>query len=235
MWWLLRVFGHEQAAVLDGGWGAWQAAGHPVCPRRCGYPPASFVPHPRAGLLVGKGQVQAAIDDPQVVLVNALGRRQHRGEVKEYVRRGHIPGSLNVTAWEILDRDTGCYRPEPELRQKIADLKVSLSPPIGSSPTAGPGPQQPASPTSWSDSATRTSPSTTVASSSGAQTVPSPYRPERDLTGSRELGSARTEGELAHRHVRALPRNPNDYAERCVTSPPVDAPRPGVAHCGAGR
>lgn len=122
MWWLLRVFGHEQAAVLDGGWGAWQAAGHPVCTRRCSYPPATLVPHPQAGLLVGKEQVQAAIDDPHVALVNALGRRQHRGEVKEYLRRGHIPGSLNVTAWEILDRDTGRYRPEPQLQEKTAEI-----------------------------------------------------------------------------------------------------------------
>lgn len=122
MWWLLRVFGHDRAAILDGGWGAWQAAGHPVCTRRCGYPPATFVPCPRAGLLVGKEQVLAGIDDPHVVLVNALGRRQHRGEVKEYLRRGHIPGSLNVTAWEILDRDTGRYRPEPQLREKTDEL-----------------------------------------------------------------------------------------------------------------
>ena len=69
-----------------------------------------------------KEDVLAAIDDPRVVLVNALGRRQHRGEVNEYGRRGHIPGSLNVTAWEILDRSTGRYRPLPELRAKVGAI-----------------------------------------------------------------------------------------------------------------
>ncbi|MEZ5157208.1 MAG: rhodanese-like domain-containing protein [Candidatus Nanopelagicales bacterium] len=118
LWWLLRAFGHDSGAVLDGGWRAWQAAGHPVCGKPCGYPPARFTAHPRSGLLVGKAEVIAAIDDPHVVLVNALGRRQHRGEVNEYGRRGHIPGSLNVTAWEILDRNTGCYRPLDQLREK---------------------------------------------------------------------------------------------------------------------
>lgn len=122
MWWLLRAFGHDQAAVLDGGWGAWRSSGRPVCARPCRYSPDAFVAHPRPGLLVGKTHVQAALDDPTVVLVNALGRRQHRGEVNEYGRRGHIPGSVNVTAWEILDRDTGCYRPEPQLRTKVASL-----------------------------------------------------------------------------------------------------------------
>ena len=29
-WWLLRYFGHRQVRVLDGGFAAWTAAGHPV-------------------------------------------------------------------------------------------------------------------------------------------------------------------------------------------------------------
>ena len=64
----------------------------------------------------------AAIDDPHVPLVDALGRRVHRGEVNEYGRRGHVPGAVNVTAWEVLDRETGCYRPLPELRAKVGPV-----------------------------------------------------------------------------------------------------------------
>lgn len=122
VWWLLRSFGHDSAAILDGGWGAWQAAGLPVCTTECRYPPAGFHPRPRPGLLADREEVLAAMDDPDVLLVNALGRRQHRGEVNEYGRRGHIPGSLNVTAWEVLDRETGCYRPPDELRAKVGSL-----------------------------------------------------------------------------------------------------------------
>lgn len=122
LWWLLRAFGHDRAAVLDGGWRAWQAAGRSTCSRPCGYPPAQFTALPRPGLITDKAEVIAAIDDPRIVLVNALGRRQHRGEVNEYGRRGHIPGSLNVTAWEILDRQTGCYRSLPELREKTQEI-----------------------------------------------------------------------------------------------------------------
>ena len=122
VWWLLRSFGHDEAAILDGGWGAWQAGGHPECERPCDFRPGTFEPHPRPGLFVDRDEVVAAIDDPGVVLVNALGRRQHRGEVNEYGRRGHVPGSANLTAWEILDRETGCYRPLPELRAKAGAL-----------------------------------------------------------------------------------------------------------------
>ena len=85
----------------------------------CHYPPATFHALTRPELVVGKQDVLAALGDPAVCLINALGRRQHRGEVNEYGRRGHIPGSRNVTAWEILDRETQCYRFLPELRRKV--------------------------------------------------------------------------------------------------------------------
>jgi thiosulfate/3-mercaptopyruvate sulfurtransferase len=119
LWWMLRSFGFDKAAVLDGGWHAWRRAGNPVCTRPCAYPPATFRPQARPGLVVDKLTVLAAIDDPEVCLINALGRSQHRGDVNEYGRPGHIPGSRNVTAWEILDRETQCYRPLPELRAKL--------------------------------------------------------------------------------------------------------------------
>lgn len=122
LWWMLRVFGHDEAAILDGGWGAWKAAGRATCQQPCGYDPATFVARPRLELVVGKDEVLAAMADARVCLVNALGRRQHRGEVNEYGRRGHIPGSRNVTAWEILDRETGCYRPLPQLREKVGAI-----------------------------------------------------------------------------------------------------------------
>lgn len=122
LWWMLRAFGFDDAAVLDGGWTMWRREGLPVCARPCSYPSATFAPRPREGLVVGKDEVLAAIDDPDTCLVNALGRRQHRGEVNEYGRPGHIPGSRNVTAWEILDRDTQRYRPMPELRSRFADV-----------------------------------------------------------------------------------------------------------------
>lgn len=122
LWWMLRAFGFDHAAVLDGGWTSWQRAGLPVCTTPCGYPPATFTARPQEGLVVGTDEVLAAIDDPDTVLVNALDRKQHRGDINEYGRPGHIPGSRNVTAWEILDRATQRYRPLAELRERFADV-----------------------------------------------------------------------------------------------------------------
>ncbi|QSX30757.1 sulfurtransferase [Shewanella cyperi] len=117
LWWMLRTFGFDNASVLNGGWTAWQLEERPVSSTPCAYPAATFTPHLRPELIADKEQVQAAIKDSKTCIVNALGRRQHRGERKEYGARGHIPGAKNVTAWEILDRETMRYRPTEDLRK----------------------------------------------------------------------------------------------------------------------
>ncbi len=122
VWWMLCAFGFDDAAVLDGGWRAWTSQERPVCSQPCAYPPARFVARPRPGLFAGTEDVLAAIDDPATTIVSALGRRQHRGEVSDYGRPGHIPGARNVSAWAILDKTSGRYRPLAELRQMCAPV-----------------------------------------------------------------------------------------------------------------
>ena len=122
LWWMLRAFGFD-AAVLNGGWRAWQSEVRPSCSDACGYPPAVFMPRPRSGLFVGKDEVLSAIDDPGTCIVCALGRRQYCGERREYgLRRGHIPGAFNVNAWQILDRETQRYRPIDELTELFGPI-----------------------------------------------------------------------------------------------------------------
>lgn len=122
LWWMLRAFGFDNAAVLNGGWKAWQLEDRPVSSKPCAYPTAKFIPNVRPQLIADKMEVLAAIEDSSTCIVNALGRRQHRGEHKEYGGRGHIPGAKNVTAWEILDRDTMRYRPVEELRKLFRSM-----------------------------------------------------------------------------------------------------------------
>ena len=122
VWWMLRAFGFDDAAVLDGGWQAWTTEQRPVCSDPCGYAPSEFTATPRAGLFVSTQEVVAAIEDPGTTIVSALGRRQHRGEINEYGRPGHIPGAKNVSAWAILDKRSGRYRPLDELREMCAPV-----------------------------------------------------------------------------------------------------------------
>jgi thiosulfate/3-mercaptopyruvate sulfurtransferase len=117
LWWMLRAFGFDDAAVLDGGWRAWQEEGRPTSTEPAPARQATFVPRPRPGLFVGKDEVLAALDDGATCLVNALGPEQHRGETDDYARRGHLPGARNVPAAALVEPGTHRYRPLDELRE----------------------------------------------------------------------------------------------------------------------
>lgn len=123
LWWMLRAFGFENAAVMNGGWTTWNLEDRAVSNDTAAYEPAHFAAHPRGGLFVGKKEVLAAIDDPATSIVCALGRRQFIGEHREYGRRrGHIPTAQNISAWRILDKNTQRYRPLSELRELFAPV-----------------------------------------------------------------------------------------------------------------
>lgn len=119
VWWMLRAFGFDDAAVLNGGWKKWTAEARPVSTAQPAFPPARFEARPRPGLFVGKDAVRAAIDDPTVQLVNGLTAAQHAGGLPHYGRPGRIPGSTNVPARELTDPETGAYRPMAELRARF--------------------------------------------------------------------------------------------------------------------
>lgn len=121
LWWMLRAFGFDNAAVLDGGWKKWTLEGRPVSTEAKAFPPGDFPLAPRPELIASKDDVLAAIHDGSTCIVNALTAEQHRGgAASPYGRAGHIAGSVNVSARDILDRETGAYRPLEEMRQEFA-------------------------------------------------------------------------------------------------------------------
>ncbi|MDP6565567.1 MAG: sulfurtransferase [Alphaproteobacteria bacterium] len=123
IWWMLRAFGCEGAAVLNGGYQKWQAEERPVSTEPCVYPPASFTPAPRPGLIAQKDDVLAALADPGAAVVNALTRRQHRGEAEtHYGRPGRIANSTCLPALDLIDRDSNTFLDAATLREKFAEV-----------------------------------------------------------------------------------------------------------------
>jgi thiosulfate/3-mercaptopyruvate sulfurtransferase len=121
VWWLLREFGHDNAAVLDGGWQKWTAEGRPIetgagSPR----PPGDFTVREVRNLMVGKDEVKAAIGDAGICTLNALLSAQHTGNGgNSYGRPGRIAGSVNVPAMHLLDPTTNAFLPADELRRRL--------------------------------------------------------------------------------------------------------------------
>ena len=101
VWWMLRAFGFDRAAVLDGGWEKWKAEGRPVSSAPGEYPPARFTAQPLPGRFVDREYVRSRLGDADTAMVNALAPEFHLGEgPSRYGRPGRIPGSVNVPAAE---------------------------------------------------------------------------------------------------------------------------------------
>jgi len=121
VWWLLRVFDFDKAAVLDGGWQKWSREGRPVetgaaRPR----PPGHFIVREQRPLMVGKEAVLQGIGDGAVCTLNALAPEQHAGTGgNTYGRPGRIKGSVNLPAAHLIDPATSAFLPAAELRRRF--------------------------------------------------------------------------------------------------------------------
>ncbi len=122
VWWMLKAFGFDDCAVLDGGWKSWKSAGFPVdvgsAPSR---PKSKFVTAPRPGLITDLTRMQEALENGTCV-INALSPGNHDGSEAHYGRPGHLPGASNVYALHLLDRDTQCYLPVDQLKALFEEV-----------------------------------------------------------------------------------------------------------------
>jgi thiosulfate/3-mercaptopyruvate sulfurtransferase len=123
LWWMLRTFGFDDAAVLSGGWKKWTAEGYPSSTDTPTFPRGHFVARPRPNLIATKEEVLAAITDGRTCLVNALQPDQHEGRMPSgYARPGRILSSVNVPASALIDPTTHAYLPLDQLRALITTV-----------------------------------------------------------------------------------------------------------------
>ena len=120
VWWMLRSFGFDRVAVLNGGWKKWVAEGRPVTTAMANPAPANFVCHPRPGFFTDRHEVLAGIGQAETCIVHSLDPDEYagRGTVR-YKRPGHIPSSVNVSFLGLIDPSTQAYLDADQLRDKF--------------------------------------------------------------------------------------------------------------------
>jgi thiosulfate/3-mercaptopyruvate sulfurtransferase len=119
LWWMLRWLGHDDVAVLDGGFAKWLAENRP---RRSGVEaraPRDFTGAPRPGRLMTAEETAAAAEGGRWRLLDARSPERFRGEHETIDRvAGHIPGAVNhFFAWNL--KDDGTLRPADEIRERL--------------------------------------------------------------------------------------------------------------------
>ncbi len=118
VWWMLRWIGFDRVALLDGGLGAWTAAGYPLSTQPANRPPGRLSLELRPHLIADRDEVLSSLGDSDVQLMDAMNGAHYRGEMAMYARPGHIPGASNIPSTALFD-ETGRFRPQDELEMMI--------------------------------------------------------------------------------------------------------------------
>lgn len=119
VWWMFRAFGHENVAVMTGGFRKWQAEGRPVTADVPSFAAATFKANLDPGKLRSIAQIQANIETAGELVLDARAANRFDGsqpEARAGVEPGHIPGSANLPYAEIIDADAGDFRDADTLR-----------------------------------------------------------------------------------------------------------------------
>ena len=133
LWWALRFYGHEQVAVLNGGWTKWVAEGRPVSTERLQPVPTRFSPRPQPQWLATAAEIEHALSESNgmVRLVDTRPPEQYAGRAiwtpdgsrwfppgqdwleladGRVMRGGHIPGALHLHASSNLNAVDWTFR-----------------------------------------------------------------------------------------------------------------------------
>lgn len=128
LWWLLRLVGVREVAVLDGGYAAWLAAGLPT---ESGEPP---VTRPVSHVSLHYDANQVVVDHAALPgaasgqLLDARAALRYRGDVEPLDRvGGHVPGALNRPFADNLGSD-GRFKPAAQLREEFTAVLGSTAP-----------------------------------------------------------------------------------------------------------
>jgi thiosulfate/3-mercaptopyruvate sulfurtransferase len=131
-WWMFRIFGHRDVAVLDGGMPKWQAEGRPVED----LPPMPRQRHFSARLdntmVRDTEAVKAALARGEQV-VDVRPAERFRGDVPEPrpgVRAGHMPGAINLPYSTLVDPQRGTMLPADQLRERIKQAGIDIDKPV---------------------------------------------------------------------------------------------------------
>lgn len=121
MWWLLRLIGFENCAILEGGLASWVNAG--------GVLDETVLPYQKGNVEIKKPLVSyLTIDqlkeemEKNTLLLDARDPKRYSGQIEPiYSKAGHIPGAVNRFLFDNFDKD-GHLRDKNELFKEFNQI-----------------------------------------------------------------------------------------------------------------
>lgn len=132
-WWMFKVYGHDDVAILDGGLKKWLAEGRPTedgpaLPRQERHFTARF----NGSMVKDMKDVAAALKSGTAQLADARSGTRFRGEEAEpraHVRAGHMPGASNVHYASLLNPD-GTLKSRSGIEAAFEAAGIDLAKPV---------------------------------------------------------------------------------------------------------
>lgn len=129
LWWLMKYFGYDNAALLDGGFSAWKAAGFELergQVKASVTAPATFKISSR--LVVSTQTVVESLGEDNMVLVDVRAGERFRGEIEPIdTVAGHVPGAVNYPFQSCVTQ-SGRFKVTQEIRKELQMLSGSHQP-----------------------------------------------------------------------------------------------------------
>jgi thiosulfate/3-mercaptopyruvate sulfurtransferase len=122
--WFLDLFGHSDARVLDGGFGAWTRAGLPVSRDPAAPVATEWQGSRRTEVLATWRDVLAHLNDDETRLLDTRSCEEHCGTLVRAARGGTIPGSTPLEWTHNLGPD-GAFKPAADLQAMYAAAGIT--------------------------------------------------------------------------------------------------------------
>jgi thiosulfate/3-mercaptopyruvate sulfurtransferase len=140
VWWMFRVFGHRDVAVLDGGLPKWIAEGRPLedlppMPRE-----RHFTARLNTFLVREADQIKDNLTSGREQVVDARASGRFTGAEADFWpgrRAGHIPGSLNLPFGDLLNPGDRTFKSGEELQALVDKAGIDMKRPIVTSCGSG--------------------------------------------------------------------------------------------------
>ena len=121
-YWQLKLYGHRDVRILDGGRKYWLDNGLPLTTDVPSYPATGYaLPEPDFGLRAYRDDILPRLGDPELVLVDVRSPAEFNGEIiappnlpETAQRAGHIPGAASIP-WAQTVREDGTFKDREEL------------------------------------------------------------------------------------------------------------------------
>ena len=128
LWWLLRWLGHDNVAVLNGGFDIWKQQGLPVTSEIPQIPETTFIGQPDMTMVADTQAVEQLLEQSDTNLIDVRDPKRFQGQTEPIDRiAGHIPGAINVP-WKSNTDENGLYLAKAQLHDFYKTILHGIPP-----------------------------------------------------------------------------------------------------------